>query len=202
MNNMDDVIDSRDIIARIEELEGDKAEQWVAGYNMAGYMPDSEPAIFEDFGNARDYILTTLEGYIDDETEGNPESARIPEWRQMYGDIKAADDGEFSFVGAGMCFFVSQAESILTDKDDAEELRILLELADECSSMASDWEYGETLIHRSYFEEYMDEMVQDWYTLPADMPSWMSIKLDYDALEQDYSSVDFDGQEYLIRSVW
>lgn len=86
-------------------------------------------------------------------------------------------------------------------EDDAEELRILTELAEECETLASDWQYGETLIHRDYFETYMDEMIEDCYTLPKDMPSWMSIKLDYVALEQDYSSVDFDGQEYLIRSV-
>lgn len=112
MNNMDDAIDSRDIIARIEELEGDDT----------------------------------------------------------------------------------------IDTDDAE-LRILTALADECADYSPDWKYGETLIRRSYFEQYMDEIVADCYTMPKDMPSWMSIKLDYDALEQDYAIVDFDGVEYLIRSV-
>ncbi len=201
MSNQDDVIDSRNIIARIEELEDDKVEQWIAGYNMAGYMPDNEPAVFEDFDDAKEYILNTLETYIDDEAEGDPESARIALWQQMYENIKTADEGEFSFVGGGMCFFVSQGESILTDRDDAEELRILTALADECADYSADWKYGETLIRRSYFESYMDEMVEDCYTLPKDAPSWMSIELDYDALEQDYMSVDFDGVEYLIRSV-
>lgn len=201
ITNMGNVIDSRDIIARIEELEGDKVEQWIAGYNMAGYMPDSEPSVFEDFDDAKEYILNTLEDYIDDEAEGNPESARIPLWQQMYENIKTADEGEFSFVGGGMCFFVSQGDDILTDADDAEELRILTELADECEGYASDWNYGEALIRRSYFEQYMDEIVADCYTMPKDMPSWMSIVLDYVALEQDYAIVDFDGVEYLIRSI-
>lgn len=201
ITNMGNVIDSRDIIARIEELEGDKVEQWIAGYNMAGYMPDSEPSVFEDFDDAKEYILNTLEDYTDDEAEGNPESARIPLWRQMYENIKSIEEGEFSFVDGGMCFFVSQGESILTDADDAEELRILTELADECEGYASDWNYGEALIRRSYFEQYMDEIVADCYTMPKDMPSWMSIVLDYVALEQDYAIVDFDGVEYLIRSI-
>lgn len=198
ISNQDDVIDSRDIIARIEELEGDKVEQWIAGYNMAGYMPDSEPSAFEDFDDAKESILNTLEDYIDDEAEDNPESARIALWQQMYENIKTADEGEFSFVGGGMCFFVSQGESIPTD---AEELRILTELADECADYASDWNHGESLIRRSYFEAYMDEMVADCYTMPKDIPSWMSIVLDYVALEQDYAIVYFDGVEYLIRSV-
>lgn len=201
ISNQDDVIDSRDIIARIEELEGDKVEQWIAGYNMAGYMPDSEPSVFEDFYDAKEYILNTLEDYTDDEAEGNPESARIPLWRQMYENIKSIEEGEFSFVDGGMCFFVSQCESILTDADDAEELRILTELADECEGYASDWNYGKSLIRWSYFEQYMDEIVAYRYTMPKDMPSWMSIVLDYVTLEQDYAIVNFDGVEYLIRSI-
>ena len=81
------------------------------------------------------------------------------------------------------------------------ELCALSDLAEECEQYASDWQYGEDLIRRSYFEEYMDEMVDGCYELPKDMPFWMSIKLDYKALEMDYTSVDFDGVEYLIRSV-
>lgn len=85
--------------------------------------------------------------------------------------------------------------------DVADEYKILKALAEECEQYASDWEYGETLIHRDYFEQYMDEMIEDCYELPKDLPYWMSIKLDYDALEQDYTSVYFDGEEFLIRCV-
>lgn len=81
-----------------------------------------------------------------------------------------------------------------------EEYDTLKTLAEECEQYASDWEYGETLIHRNYFEQYMDEMIEDCYELPKDLPYWMSIKLDYDALEQDYASVYFGDEEYLIRS--
>ena len=80
-----------------------------------------------------------------------------------------------------------------------QEYDILTTLAEECEQYSDDWIYGSTLIHRDYFEEYMDEMIEDCYELPKDMPYWMSIKLDYDALEQDYTSVDFNGEEYLIR---
>ena len=41
-------------------------------------------------------------------------------------------------------------------------------------------------------------MVADCYAMP-ELPSFMTVTLDYDALEQDYTSVDFDGVEYLIR---
>lgn len=86
------------------------------------------------------------------------------------------------------------------DLDLLEELEVLKELQEQCSS-CDDWQYGETLIHRDYFETYMDDMVADCYETPKDMPYWMTITLDYDALEQDYTSVSFNGQEFLIRSV-
>lgn len=95
---------------------------------------------------------------------------------------------------------ISEADMLIFDKEQGKELDVLRALANEASQYSSDWEYGETLIHRDYFEEYMDEMVEDCYDLPKDLPYWMSIKLDYVVLEQDYTSVDFDGQEYLIRN--
>ena len=44
---------------------------------------------------------------------------------------------------------------------ESEELRILTSLAEECEGYAPDWDYGTTLIHRDYFEAYMDELVAD-----------------------------------------
>lgn len=94
-----------------------------------------------------------------------------------------------------------QCEDSYLDYDEYQELCALSDIEEECEGYASDWQYGESLIRRSYFEQAMDEMVEDCYELPKDMPYWMSIKLDYDALEQDYTSVYYDGVEYLIRSV-
>lgn len=94
-----------------------------------------------------------------------------------------------------------QCEAFYLDLEEYQELCTLSDLAEECEDYASDWQYGEQLIRRSYFEQYMDEMVEDCYELPKDMPCWMSIKLDYIALKQYYTSIDYDGVEYLIRSV-
>ena len=98
---------------------------------------------------------------------------------------------------------IKRIEELESDpqEDEAEELATLKALAEECKLYSSDWEYGEGLIHRRYFEEYMDDLIEDCYELPKDLPYWMTIKLDYDALEQDYTTVDFDGEEYLIRCV-
>jgi hypothetical protein len=85
--------------------------------------------------------------------------------------------------------------------EEGTEYIMLSELAKECACLVTDWAYGETLIHWDYFKSYMDQMVEDCYELPKDLPYWMSIKLDYVALKQDYTSVYIDGHEYLIRSI-
>lgn len=83
--------------------------------------------------------------------------------------------------------------------EEAEELRILTALQDEARGYSPDWTHGSQLIRESFFEEAMDEMVSECYTLPDDMPYWMSLKLDYDALKQDYTEIDFDGVTYYVR---
>lgn len=89
------------------------------------------------------------------------------------------------------------------DPDLLEELETLKELAEECEQYASDWVYGETLIHRAYFEQYVEEMLQDCGDLPRNLPHYLYIDWEKTAgcIEQDYATVDFDGEEYLIRSV-
>ena len=83
-------------------------------------------------------------------------------------------------------------------REEVEELKLWCQLRDELSPYAPDWSHGEIIIHDSYFEEYMDEMVNDCYDLP-DLPSFMSITLDYDALRMDYTEATIDGETYLIR---
>lgn len=88
------------------------------------------------------------------------------------------------------------------DTEGLEEINLLRQLAEEGEQYSDDWQYGSTLIRESYFEDYMDEMIDDCYSdviNTKDMPYWMSITYDYVALKQDYTEVDFDGITYLIR---
>lgn len=81
------------------------------------------------------------------------------------------------------------------------EYDTLMTLAEECSDYACDWEYGGALIHEDYFEQYMDDMLEDCGDIPKNLPSYLTITVDYDALKQDYTEVDFDGETYYIRCV-
>lgn len=83
--------------------------------------------------------------------------------------------------------------------EDGRELRALQKLAEQCEDYVPDWTYGEQLIRDSYFEQAMDELVEDIGDMPKDLPSFMTITLDYAALQSDYTSVDFDGVTYWVR---
>lgn len=102
---------------------------------------------------------------------------------------------------------IQELETLLTDESTnaqflnwCEEYDMLVTLAEECAQYNSDWEYGVSLVRYSYFEDYMDEMIEDCYELPKDLPFWMSIEFDYEALKQDYAEVEFDGITYYILS--
>lgn len=134
ITNAEDVIDSRDVIARIEELTGER-DAWVIGAPDGTETPDPEG------------------------------------WAEA-------------------------------NADEAEELTALEELAEQGSNCAPDWEYGETLIRDSYFENYAQELADDIGAVNSDA-KWPNNCIDWERaareLQQDYTSIDFDGVTYWIR---
>lgn len=45
----------------------------------------------------------------------------------------------------------------------------------------------------------MDELLEDIGDIPKDLPCYLTIKVDYVALQQDYSSVEIDDVTYWYR---
>lgn len=140
ISNTDDVIDSRDIIERIQELQ-DERDAFV--------MDAADP-------------------------QGN-------EWPDNWTDAK---------------------EWAEQNPDVAQELAALMDLQDEASGYSDDWEGGSTLIRDSYFEKYAQELANDIGSASNDLP-WPQSCIDWEMaareLQQDYTSVDFDGVTYWIR---
>ena len=134
ISNTDDVIDSRDVIERIEELKADWAE-------ATGDTPD-------DFSLSRD------------------------DWA----------------VGLG--------------EDGADEIVALLALAEEGRDNVEDWEYGETLIRDSYFQDYAQVLAEDIGAVPTEY-SWPTSCIDWEhaarELQMDYTAIDFNGVTYWAR---
>ncbi len=63
-----------------------------------------------------------------------------------------------------------------------------------------DW-YPVTMIRDSYFETAMDELLEDIGEMKSydKIPSYLKITVDYDALQSDYTSVEYDGVMYWYR---
>lgn len=141
--------------------------------------------------------MTNVISNTDNTIDSRDVIARIEELEAEWEDLRSAMDDHNTDSDA-----YEEANAALIEFDNSEEgqeLTALKALAEQGEDYAPDWEYGAQLIHEDYFEEAMDEMVSDCYTLPKDLPDWMTITYDYDALKQDYTELDFDGQTYYIR---
>lgn len=145
VSNSENIVDSRGIISRIEELEEMK------------------------------------EGYILNESAIPEEES--PSWGEV------ADKQ-------------NDVESKWDETDEGIELKALLNVQEQAEGY-SDWHHGETLIRDSYFEEYAEELATDLgYMDKSDQ--WPYTCIDWkqaaEELQQDYTSIDWDGVTYWIRS--
>lgn len=141
--NRDYVIDSRDIIQRIEELESDIED-----------MPCTcEPGALDEDG-----CTCTTED-------------KRQRWMQEYRPL-------------------------------AVELASLHSLAEQGREAAADWQYGETLIRDDHFETYAQELAEET-GMVKENAAWPYTCIDWTEaarqLQQDYTSVDYDGVTYWIR---
>jgi len=93
------------------------------------------------------------------------------------------------------------------DESDTEELDTLTSLMDELQGMGGDeqWRgewYPITLIRDDYFEDYAQELAEDVGAIDNDA-KWPQTCIDWSKaaaeLQQDYSSVEFDGVTYWTR---
>lgn len=89
------------------------------------------------------------------------------------------------------------------DEDETEELAALRALQEEAEGYSEDWKHGATLIRDSYFETYAQELADDVCGEQMRNLSWPLTCIDWEQaareLQQDYTSVDFDGVTYWIR---
>jgi hypothetical protein len=152
IDKYDDIIDSRDVIARIEELESERDSQQETDRDEARAQFDAE--------NEKASVVAKF-----DEDKFNA----IWEW---------------------------------SDADLAEELKTLKALAEEGEN-CSDWSYGETLIRDSYFRTYAEELADDIGAIDSNA-HWPMTCIDWERaareLQMDYTSIDFDGITYWMRS--
>ena len=83
-------------------------------------------------------------------------------------------------------------------EDLQEELSMLLDVKSE----VPEFSYGETLIHESYWVEYVQDLCEDCGYISRDFPHWIAIDWDAtaDNVAMDYSTIELDGNTYYFRS--
>ena len=88
-------------------------------------------------------------------------------------------------------------------KEAKEQLAILQAFKDEAANANSEWDFGATFISENYFETYAKELAEDIGDFDPQAP-WPMSCIDWaeaaGQLQQDYSTVDFDGTEYFVLS--
>ena len=88
--------------------------------------------------------------------------------------------------------------------DERTDLAGLESILDDLKGYGGDeqWEgdwYPVTLIRDSYFNESMDEMLEDIGDVPKNLPCYLTITVDYKTLQMDYTAVEIDGTTYWYR---
>lgn len=91
------------------------------------------------------------------------------------------------------------------DEDEARELELLEALLEQLRNVGGDSpEDGRTLVRDSYFEDYAREFAEDVGYMNNDQAhNWPFTCIDWEQaaeeLQQDYTSVDYDGVDYWVR---
>lgn len=179
--NTDDVIDSRDVIARIEELEGERAD-----------------AIELDEARIEELREEIKQFDPEDLTDADTinDACREYEWAQANPDdaLELAELTALDEAGERRVLWDASGEG--------QELKALKALADQGEGYG-DWSYGETLIRESYFQDYAMELAGDIGDIPKDV-GWPCTCIDWERacreLKMDYTEVDFDGVSYFMRA--
>ena len=203
ITNLDDIIDSRDVIERIEELESELEE---------AFQARSEERKIELADELEEYRLDLNEAVLDGEEGGVP----LADFHE-YVNLVAADPEhplhekalEFTRMNNDTLFstlddFVEEAAGDPRHLmyDEATEYKALKELEEQAEGY-SVWKYGAQLIRESYFTDYAQQLAEDIGAVSADA-TWPNNCIDWDQaareLEVDYTRVDFDGVDFLFRS--
>jgi hypothetical protein len=145
--------------------------------------------------------------YLESEREGL--TAEVDTAQETFDDL---DSDDFEEVSA-----FEEAEQTAKDElataqanvkdwdesDEGQELAKLKAFAEEAEGYASDWTCGATLIHEDYFEDYARELAEDLGDYDSKNERWPYTCIDWEKaaeeLQQDYTSVDFDGETYWVR---
>jgi hypothetical protein len=140
----------------------------------------------DDYIDSRDVIkrIEELESDLESQHEDDKEAGltNVTDFDEWLGDTAENDDHLY--------------------QDEARELKALRALAEQCEGYG-DWRHGETLIRDSYFQTYAEQFADDIGAIDRNA-NWPISCIDWkkaaEELQMDYTSVEFDGVTYWMRS--
>lgn len=97
-----------------------------------------------------------------------------------------------------------EEEEIQSWKQDFEdELKEIEEIDDVENELGSEFEYGVTLVDVDDFEDYCEELMEEFGYINKDTPQLIKNNIDYKGIAEDmkwnYIEVDYQGNSYLGR---
>jgi hypothetical protein len=207
ISNSEDVIDSRDVMKRIEELESETD----GAIAVPPHANDSTwrallLTVMEWGWNSRRVAieLAEMSAWITRDSDAAEELAeKRAEYQELAGGSTHDDTERLNALEEE----ISDLDSDLTDSEvdvteECEELRTLQAFAEDFDSNAR--HHGETLIREDYFEQYAEELAGDLHGREMEKASWPFDCIDWskaaDALRADYSNATFGGVDYLFRA--
>lgn len=199
-SNTDDIIDSRAVIARIEELEGQRDQEIEEATQAVENAPEGEKndAAYRE-------LLRIQEKWAQDDSNERRLVNEVQQAKEELDFAKPGPDSRKAKRKANILQLeLDKAQQALSNiyDEDAHELKILHALAEEGEVYADDWRHGVTLIRDSHFEDYAQEFAEDIGAINKDA-NWPNNCIDWgkaaQELKQGYTSIDFDGTEYWVR---
>lgn len=220
-SNSDKYIRVRDITDRVEELRDQITPVISAGWNMPGYMPESEPAQFDNWDDAYKYIVDEMESYADQLADGDDidrihSEQLIAEAERIRELLTSEDIEEYAKINSGygstigkFHYWISDTgEKGGLDDDEKEELKTLEGILEGIEGYGSghNWEgnrYPDILINESALAEYAEQYADDIGAVRTE--GWPCNHIDWEAaakelVRYDYGTVEFDGVTFYYRN--
>lgn len=192
ISKFDDIIDSRDVIKRIEEIE-----EYETSYNDAKAEHDEAIEARKVAADAAEELRLEFIQMLDKHGYGSQEANAAEEQLGLANEkLTEAEDAVGDYAEA-----LRDAENDFTE-DLQEELIKLRALAEQGEGYG-DWSHGETLIADRYFPTYAEEVAYDIGAISR-TANWPLNCIDWEQasreLKTDYTSIDFDGETFWMRS--
>jgi chromosome segregation ATPase len=181
---MENVIDTRDLQERIEELEE---------------FQTVVDAIKEEIAEHTEEIAEVEKEFEDLSVEESDENLADHEREVVEEKIEEVKT-KLEVMAENLCDLETDLEIAEDDFSEEEkaELEVLLSLRDE----VSEWHSGNQLINENYFTEYAQELCEEIGDVPKNLPHYISINWEEtaDNIKADYSECTYNGDTYLYRN--